>query len=78
MLALGIQAPLATSGNPMEGNVLLCQVRAHARASLEKFLLSSREHLKSIMSCRHATLCSCDCGCAMNHALNSVFRTLKL
>lgn len=28
MLALGIQAPLATSGNPMEGNVLLCQVRA--------------------------------------------------
>ena len=26
MLALGIQAPLATSGNPMEGNVLLCQV----------------------------------------------------
>ncbi|CAK0779747.1 hypothetical protein CVIRNUC_004841 [Coccomyxa viridis] len=26
MLALGIQAPLATSGNPMEGNVLLCQI----------------------------------------------------
>ena len=30
MLALGIQAPLSTSGNPMEGNVLLCQVWSNA------------------------------------------------
>ena len=34
MLALGIQAPLATSGNPMEGNVLLCQVNSPTLAVL--------------------------------------------
>ena len=29
MMALGIQAP--PSGNPLEGNVLLCQVRPHGQ-----------------------------------------------